>query len=100
LSNRSVLLHTKPRVFVEDIDIDTRVINEKGIIKYAIKIEGLNDKEIPFCQVNLLDVDDQYVIDEPSTGTQGVLKVASPRLWWPRSMNSNPGYMYTLEVVL
>ncbi|XP_014212257.1 beta-glucuronidase [Copidosoma floridanum] len=96
--HRPVLLHTKPRVFVEDIDIDTGVVSEVGVIKYSLKVAGLRDKEMPLCEVRVLDAEEQYVTSEPSVGTHGVLKIKSPHLWWPRSMSDKPGYMYTMEV--
>ena len=92
-----MILHTKPRVFVEDISVSTGLKNDVGIIKYSVDIAGLEEKDEPFCQVTLLDENDVSA-SMPFYGTQGTLRVSSPRLWWPRSMSSDAGYMYTLEV--
>lgn len=96
--SRPVLLHTKPRVFVDDLNVTTGLINDVGIIKYSVDIAGADEKESPVCEVNLLDANSQSLLTAPVVGSQGTLKVSSPKLWWPRSMSSNPGYMYTLEV--
>lgn len=85
---------------MEDLNINTGLINDVGIIKYNIGVGGLDDNEIPFCQVHLLDTDNRYAITGPYVGTQGTLKVPSPHLWWPRSMSTKPGYMYSLEVII
>ncbi|XP_031779586.1 beta-glucuronidase isoform X1 [Nasonia vitripennis] len=98
--HRPVLLHTKPRVFVDDLNVTTGLINDVGIIKYSVDIAGAGEKEVPVCEVNLLDANNQYLLTTPVVGTQGTFKVSSPNLWWPRTMSSNPGYMYTLEVTV
>lgn len=94
-----MLLHTKPRVFVEDVNVSMGLKSGVGILKYSVDIAGLNDKEVPFCQVSLLDGDNQYAVNGPFLGPQGTIRVTSPRLWWPRSMSKDFGYMYLLEVI-
>ncbi|PBC27457.1 Beta-glucuronidase [Apis cerana cerana] len=51
-------------------------------------------------RVSLLDAKDNLAVQEPTYGFSGTLKVPFPNLWWPRGMNSNPGYLYTLKVTL
>ncbi|XP_078040430.1 beta-glucuronidase [Augochlora pura] len=98
--HRPVLLHTKPRVYIEDITVRTGLIGDMGTVKYDILPAGLHEYEIPICRVSLLDAEDTPAIREPVYGFSGTLRVPFARLWWPRGMSSNPGYMYTLEVTL
>ncbi|XP_012265973.2 beta-glucuronidase isoform X2 [Athalia rosae] len=96
--HRPVLLHTKPRVYVEDISIKTNVIADTGIVKYIVEAAGLNPDEVPTCRVALADADG--VIQQTAEGMSGTLKVPSAKLWWARDMSPEPGYLYTLEVRL
>lgn len=95
---RSVLLYTTPRVYVKDITVRTSLIGDMGIVKYTIEAGGMNEGEIPVCRVMLFNAENTLAIKEPVYGTSGTLKVPIARLWWPRGMNPNPGYLYTLEV--
>ncbi|XP_012273176.1 beta-glucuronidase isoform X2 [Orussus abietinus] len=98
--HRPVLLHTKPTIYIEDITIKTGVISNMGFIKYVVEPAGLHENDVPVCKVILLDAEEALAIKEPVYGISGMLKVPTPRLWWPRSMDPNPGYLYTLEVRL
>ncbi|EFN67454.1 Beta-glucuronidase [Camponotus floridanus] len=98
--HRSVLLYTTPRVYVEDISVRTSLIGEMGIVKYIIQPNGLREGEIPICMVSLYDAEQNLAINEPVEGLSGTLKVPFVKLWWPRGMDSKPGYLYTLEVKL
>ncbi|XP_029160975.1 beta-glucuronidase isoform X2 [Nylanderia fulva] len=98
--HRSVLLYTAPRVYVEDITVRTGLIGDMGIVKYIIQPAGLREGEIPICWVTLHDAEQTLAIKEPVYGLSGTLKVPFARLWWPRGMDSKPGYLYTLEVRL
>lgn len=91
-------MYTKPRVYIEDISVRTGLIGDVGIVKYIIEPAGLYEHEIPICRVSLLDANDNLAVQEPIYGFSGTLKVPFPNLWWPRGMNSNPGYLYTLKV--
>ncbi|XP_076647331.1 beta-glucuronidase [Halictus rubicundus] len=98
--HRPVLLHTRPRVYVEDITVRTGLIGDVGIVKYVVQPAGLHEYEIPICRVNLLDAEDTPAIKDSVYGFSGTLKVPFAKLWWPRGMSPNPGYMYTLEISL
>lgn len=99
LTLRSVLLYTTPRVYVDDITVRTGVVGDMGLIKYTIQVGGLSQGEIPICTVTLHDKEENLVTKEPNdTNLSGILKVPKAKLWWPRGMNSSPGYLYTLEV--
>lgn len=93
-----MLLHTKPRVYVEDITVKTGLIGDMGIVKYVISAAGMREREVPVCRVRLLDAEDNLAIKEPAYEMKGSLKVPDAKLWWPRNMDPNPGYMYILEV--
>ncbi|XP_043510365.1 beta-glucuronidase [Frieseomelitta varia] len=98
--HRPVLLHTKPRVYIEDITVRTGLIGDTGIIKYIIQPAGLQEHETPICRVSILDAKDILAVQEPAYGFSGTIKIPFPKLWWPRGMNPNPGYLYTLKVTL
>lgn len=98
--HRPVLLYTKPRVYIEDITVRTGLVGDTGVVKYIIEPAGLHEDETPLCRVTLLDAEDTLAIKEPVYGLSGTLRVPLARLWWPRGMNSKPGYLYTLEVTL
>ncbi|XP_076244565.1 beta-glucuronidase [Calliopsis andreniformis] len=98
--HRPVLLHTRPRVYIEDITIRTSVAGDRGIVKYIIEPAGLREQEIPICKVTLLEAEDTLATKEPVYGFSGTLVVPQAKLWWPRGMSTNPGYLYTLEVTL
>lgn len=91
-------MHTKPKVFIEDISVTTELVDDVGIINYSIEISDFEETDIPLCQVNLLDANNQCVISSPQLETQGTFQVESPKLWWPIFMSENPGYLYTFEV--
>lgn len=99
LTYRPVLLHTRPRVYIEDITVRTGFVDDVGIVKYIIQPAGLHEYEIPICRVTLLDADDSIAAKEPVYGFSGTLKVPFANLWWPRGMSRKPGYLYTLEVL-
>ncbi|XP_011506427.1 PREDICTED: beta-glucuronidase-like [Ceratosolen solmsi marchali] len=98
--HRPVLLHTKPQIFIEDISVTTELVDDIGIVHYNIEIVGLEETDTSVCAVNLLDGDNEYSFKDSHLGVQGTLQVKSPKLWWPRYMSENPGYLYTLEVTL
>lgn len=92
------MLHTKPRVYIEDITVRTGLIGDTGIVKYIIQPAGLHEHEVPICRVTLTDAEDILAVKEPIYGFSGTLHVPYPNLWWPRGMSSEPGYLYTLKV--
>lgn len=52
------------------------------------------------CRVSLIDKDEYYAafnVDH-SANFSGVLKIVSPKLWWPYLMDPEPGYLYTFQV--
>lgn len=94
------MLHTKPKVFIQDITVDTKVVNGVGIVKYKLDAGGMTSNETHSYEVRLIDEDNKLIVKETPGENKGELKVVAPNLWWPRSMSENPGYLYTLEVIL
>ena len=98
--SRSVLLHTKPRVFVQDITVKTSITGTTGIIKYSVQAAGLREGEIADCTVVLRDDRGTIAVDEFTDGLSGTIKVHEAKFWWPRGMHPEPAYLYTLEVFI
>ncbi|KAJ8681401.1 hypothetical protein QAD02_017188 [Eretmocerus hayati] len=98
--HRSVLIHTKPKVFIEDITIATKVEEKVGIINYDIELAGFEDLDLPICQVTILDHANESVTKNPGFGITGTIRLESPKLWWPRFMSENIGYLYIMEVTV
>ncbi|XP_058802755.1 beta-glucuronidase-like [Phymastichus coffea] len=98
--HRPVLLHAKPNVYIEDITVTTEVINNIGLVNYKVDVAGLRSSENYSCDVNLVDNHGNRVAKSVLDGKEGVVKVHSPKLWWPRSLSDEPGYLYSLEIIL
>ncbi|KAL7303938.1 hypothetical protein TKK_0004055 [Trichogramma kaykai] len=98
--HRPVLLHTKPKNYIQDISVVTEVFDQVAIIKYQVDVFSLNAKEVirPGVKVDLYDADRNNVLEKTEIGSEGVLEIKNPKLWWPIYMDKNPGYLYTLEV--
>lgn len=58
--------------------------------------EGVPDDVNPGVTVRVLDRDGNAVAE--GTGLSGDLEVENANLWWPYTMSSDPGYLYTVEV--
>uniref|UniRef100_A0A1I8P6B0 Beta-glucuronidase n=1 Tax=Stomoxys calcitrans TaxID=35570 RepID=A0A1I8P6B0_STOCA len=125
--HRSVVLYTTPKVYIQDINITTDVLDNSytesdnantadehfeglvGIIDFKISVAGFNLEEIEGFSLydgyylNLqLRAADEIVAQEiyKEMPFNGALKVNDPQLWWPYLMNPVFGYLYTLEIYL
>ncbi|KAJ8681400.1 hypothetical protein QAD02_017187 [Eretmocerus hayati] len=98
--HRPVLLHSKPKVFIEDLTIKTDIKNNTGIVNYKIEVTGLAQNESYSYDVNLVDANNERISRGFSLGKQGILRVANPKLWWPQHFQDQTGYLYELEVIL
>ncbi|XP_069689775.1 beta-glucuronidase-like [Periplaneta americana] len=96
--HRPVVLYTTPSIYIDDISVDTRIHGETGVIEYSVSVEGHSSGNSTVL-VSLVDRDGNYVIRDVA-GSQGELQVPEARLWWPYLMDSDPGYLYTLEIRL
>ncbi|UYV61296.1 GUSB [Cordylochernes scorpioides] len=92
--HRSVVLYSIPKLHIEDIIINTDVVSTTGIVSYQI----IPVKPKFNCKVVLRDKAGLIAAEGDSCNSQ--LLIPSAHLWWPWTMNSDPGYLYTLEVQL
>ncbi|XP_036976445.1 beta-glucuronidase [Acanthopagrus latus] len=93
--HRPVLLYTTPKAYVDDITVVTDFLDNTGLVKYKVSVQGAATGTI---KVTLKDKDGRSVAS--SSKPSGVLKVEDVNLWWPYLMHENPGYLYSMEVHL
>lgn len=112
--HRPVVLYTTPIDYISDITINTdiddttgtqillqlilqlhTIILFTGIIDYKVKYESQLNLTL---FVKLIDKFDNIVLTNSCDCTSGTLYVPNANFWWPYLMNSEPGYLYTLEV--
>uniref|UniRef100_A0A8C5LE21 Beta-glucuronidase n=1 Tax=Jaculus jaculus TaxID=51337 RepID=A0A8C5LE21_JACJA len=91
--HRSVVLHTTPTTYIDDITVTTDVDQDIGLVNYQIFVQGSEHFHLEVC---LLDEDGKVVAK--GTGNQGQLQVPNAQLWWPFLMHERPAYLYSLEV--
>ena len=108
--DRSVLLYSTSRTFVEQIAIDTQRIAydsqqvaTSATLAYAITIGGTQVANALRVLIELLDADGLAVAN--STDSQSRLVVTNPHLWEPCGMShthpcTEESYLYTLKVTL
>lgn len=97
--HRHVTLFTTPQVFIDDITVVTDVDDDQpnsGILQYNVAVSPSSTATYVKCEVRLLDQLGSVVAN--GGDLKGTLVVPSATLWWPYTMSSNPGYLYTLEV--
>lgn len=94
--HRHVVLYTTPSVYIDDISVNTDILDDTGVIEYSVSVDGgsANDTTV---FVSLLDRDGNYVIRDVEK-YQEKLEVPQAKLWWPYLMDPEPAYLYTLEV--
>ncbi|KAM8742084.1 beta-glucuronidase-like [Acanthopagrus schlegelii] len=93
--HRPVLLYTTPKAYVDDITVVTDFLDNTGLVKYKVSVQGAATGTI---KVTLKDKDGRSVAS--SSKPSRVLKVEDVNLWWPYLMHENPGYLYSMEVHL
>nr|CAD7196220.1 unnamed protein product [Timema douglasi] len=98
--HRHVHLYTTPQVYIDDISVRTSITGNTGVIEYNVSYNGYDQSySSPLCFVDLLDKEGKFVARDITT-LAGRIEISSPRLWWPYLMDSEPGYLYTLQVRL
>lgn len=90
--HRGVKLYTKPVSFIDDITVTTDFTETTGHVMYNVTIVGTSTT----ADVKLLDQNNSVVASNKSLS--GILTVPKVQLWWPYTMSSKPGYLYTLQV--
>ncbi|KFM80897.1 Beta-glucuronidase, partial [Stegodyphus mimosarum] len=96
--HRSVVLYAMPQVFINDIAVVTDIDNTTGYIHYDVSISNSLKPNYTkaVCFISILDKSKKLVATQ--TGCSNTTAVKNAALWWPSTMHSDPGYMYTLHV--
>jgi beta-glucuronidase len=92
--HRSVLLHTTPSSYIEDITVTPEVTGTTGSLIYSVNVVGTGT-------VSLQLIDKQGTVVATGASASGTLQVPNAKLWWPYTMMTNAsdaGYLYTLQV--
>ena len=108
--DRSVILYSTSKIYVEDIIIDTQSIDydshqtaTSAVLSYTITIGGMDQFNDVHLLIHLLDANGMSVAN--STDPQSRLVVNKPYLWEPCGMSythpcTEESYLYTLQVTL
>ena len=67
-------------------------------MSYGIGLKGADTSNAAI-DLKLFDQDGALVTQSTSASAMGMLAVSSPHLWWPQGMNTQVGYLYTLQVL-
>ena len=68
-------------------------------LTYKVEYENENIIDPVDVHVSLIDREGNIIIDdEQGSGAGGTILVENPKLWWPYLMDTDPGYLYTLQV--
>ena len=86
---RSVWLHTTPRIHVSDVTVSTtEIVGTAGVVAYRVVIEGGEEHQV---RVTVRDPGGAEVAR--ADGSDGTLRIDGATLWRPGA-----GYLYTLDV--
>ncbi|KAJ6627039.1 Beta-glucuronidase [Pseudolycoriella hygida] len=98
--HRSVHLYTTPKTYIRDVNIDTTV-DEDGHGHVNFEITSNDNSVAKSVNVNIYDKDLSLVASQfVNGGMRGVAIINNVRKWWPYLMDSDPGYLYTIELRL
>ncbi|GLG94718.1 Beta-glucuronidase [Gryllus bimaculatus] len=98
--HRSVVLHTVPDVFINDITINTKIIGETGVVQFDVSYtisENEVDDEVS-CKITLLE-ESNKAVGEVSL-CEGDIIIDKAKFWWPVHMSNSAGHLYLFEVQL
>ncbi|XP_017020484.1 beta-glucuronidase [Drosophila kikkawai] len=105
--HRSVHLYTTPLIHISDLEVRTLYSsNGMGRIDYRLWVDASQAAEyqqmlVTNLRVVLRDRDGTEVGQQMNRLVyQGSLLVPSAKPWWPYLMNSDPGYLYSMEFQL
>lgn len=98
--HRSVHLYTTPITFIKEVNVDTSVDSDgRGHINF--EIIPSDNSATNSVNVNVYDKDMTLVaLQNVDGGMSGVVIINNVRKWWPYLMDSDVGYLYTIEVRL
>lgn len=94
--HRSVYLYTTPKLFIEDVTIQTNIIEATGIIQFNV-ITSAKTIDNPKLFIEIIDKND-FLIANETTQLTGEIQIPNAHLWWPYLMNPEYGYLYTMKV--
>ncbi|KAE8625003.1 hypothetical protein XENTR_v10006127 [Xenopus tropicalis] len=93
--HRPVVLYTTPSIYIDDITVIMDTDGNTGIINYVVSVVGSESYSV---SVTLRDRQGQVAAH--GVEAIGHLVVPDAKLWWPYLMHEEPGYLYSLEVML
>ncbi len=101
--HRSVQLYTTPMTYIKEVNILSTLVDDAG--RGHIEFEIIPSDNLMTNSANVFIYDNEMnlvasnlaVVDD---GMRGVAIIENVRRWWPYLMDSNPGYLYTIEVRL
>ncbi|XP_023221887.1 beta-glucuronidase-like [Centruroides sculpturatus] len=92
--HRSVVLYSTPIYYIDDVTVSTDFQNSTGLVDYVIySNKNINQAA---CKIDVFDKHSRPVAS--SKGCKGTVMIKSVNLWWPQTMSSQPGYLYTMMV--
>lgn len=98
--HRPVQLYTTPATYIKELNIDSFIDDDgHGHVNFEIVTNdnGMTNSAV----VNIYDKETTLVTSQSVDGEmRGVAIINDVKKWWPYLMNSDPGYMYTMEVKL
>lgn len=95
--HRPVVLFTTPYSYIDDITVLTDIDGDTGIVHYKISYVQVYGDEDLIVLVKLIDKEGD-IVAQNAIGFSGSLNIPKANFWWPYLMNSDPGYLYTLQV--
>lgn len=108
---RSVFLYTTPLIYIEDIALNTTLLNNIGVLDYNISISQpkstsknvFTNNEVFYLRLQLRNRKGALAakaVSKKGDYFVGKLQIDKVNPWWPYLMNKTYGYLYTLEVYL
>ncbi|XP_073957046.1 beta-glucuronidase [Choristoneura fumiferana] len=95
--HRTVFLYSTPRIYIDDVIVNTDIQGLTGFIVYNVTYYGSDSKNI-ICLVQLFDKNDTQVVAAQECA--GLLEIGNANFWWPYLMHPDPGYLYTMKASL
>lgn len=93
----SVLLYTTPETYITGINLSTDLISNVGYLFFNVSHSSFKD----LVNISILVRDRQNIlIANEKSENAGVIRIDDIKTWWPNLMNSDPGYLYHIEVRL
>lgn len=95
--HRSVFLYSTPKVYIDDVIVNTDIQGLTGFVVYNVTYRGstLDDVE---CLVQVFDKNDTQVAGYNEC--TGLLEIGNAHFWWPYLMHPDHAYLYTFKASL